>query len=43
MRVPFRVLFMRVPYCVADLKRDPNLETYPHGHVCVYIYIYVYT
>ena len=27
-RVPFRVLFIRVPYSLGDLKRDPNLENY---------------
>ena len=29
MRVPFRVLFIRVPYYIGDLKRDPNIEAYP--------------
>ena len=28
-RVPFRLLFIRVPYYIGDLKRDPNLENYP--------------
>ena len=28
MRVPFRVLFIRVPYYVGDPERDPNLENY---------------
>ena len=28
-RVPFRVLFIRVPYYFGDLKRPPNLENYP--------------
>ena len=27
-RVPFRVLSIRVSYYVGDLKRDPNLENY---------------
>ena len=27
--VPFRVLFIRVPYCFGSLKRDPNLENCP--------------
>ena len=31
-RVPFGgVLYIRVPYYNGDLKRDPNLENYPHG------------
>ena len=21
---------MKVPYCIGDLKRDPNLENYPY-------------
>ena len=25
------VLFIRVPYCSGDLKRDPDLENYPIG------------
>ena len=25
-RVPFRVLFIRVPYYLGDLERDRNLE-----------------
>ena len=29
-RVPFRVLFIRVPYSFGDLKRDPNSDNYPH-------------
>ena len=29
--VPFRVIFIRVPYKIGDLKRDPNLENYPCG------------
>ena len=28
---PFRVLFIRVPYYIGDLKRDPNLENCPRG------------
>ena len=28
-RVPFRVLLIRVPYYIGDLKGDPNLENYP--------------
>ena len=35
MRVPFRVLFIRVPYYIGDLKRDPNLENYPSMRVHV--------
>ena len=27
---PFRVLFIRVPYYIGDLERDPNLENYPY-------------
>ena len=30
MRVPFRVLFIEVPYYFGDLKRGPNLENYPY-------------
>ena len=26
----FKVLFIRVPYYIGDLKRDPNLENYPY-------------
>ena len=37
-RAPFRVLSIRVPYCIEDLKRDPNLENYPY----IYIYIYIH-
>ena len=29
-RVPFRVLLIRVPYYFGDSKEDPNLENYPH-------------
>ena len=29
-RVPFTVLFVRVPYYIGDLKGDPNLENYPY-------------
>ena len=29
-RVPFRVFFIRVPYHIGDLKRDPSLENYPY-------------
>ena len=29
-RVPFTILFIRVPYCFGDLKRDLNLENYPY-------------
>ena len=29
MRVPLRVLFIRVPFYIEDLKRDPDLEKYP--------------
>ena len=29
-RVPFRVLLMRVPHYVGDLKSEPNWENYPH-------------
>ena len=29
-RVPFRVLLISVPSYFGDLKRDPNLENYPH-------------
>ena len=29
-RVPFRVLFIRVPNYIGDPKRDPNLENYPY-------------
>ena len=28
--VPIGSLFIRVPYYTRDLKRDPNLENYPH-------------
>ena len=28
-RVPFRVLFIRAPYYIGDVNRDPNLENYP--------------
>ena len=28
MRVPFRVLFIRVPYYIGDPERDPNFENY---------------
>ena len=31
MRVPFRVVIIRVPYYIVDLKRDPNLESYPYS------------
>ena len=31
-RVPFRVLFIRVPYYIGDQKRDPNLENYPYNY-----------
>ena len=31
MRVPFRVLFIRVPYYFGDLKRRPDLESYPRS------------
>ena len=31
MRVPFRVVIIRVPYYIGDLKRDPNLESYPYS------------
>ena len=27
------VFFIRVPYYTGDLKRDPNLENYPHVHI----------
>ena len=27
---PFRIHFVRVPYCIGDLKRDPKLENYPY-------------
>ena len=30
-RVPFRVLFIRVPYYVGDPQKGPNLENF---HVC---------
>ena len=26
---PFRGLFIRVPYCIGDLKRDLDLDNYP--------------
>ena len=26
----FRVLFIRVPYYIGDMKRDPNSENYPY-------------
>ena len=29
MRVPSRVLYVRVPYYTGALKRDPSLENYP--------------
>ena len=29
-RVPFWVPFIRVPYYVGDLNRDPNLSNYPY-------------
>ena len=29
-RVPFRVLIIRVPHYIGDLKWDPNLENYPY-------------
>ena len=29
-RVPFGILFIRVPYYVGDLKGDPSLENYPN-------------
>ena len=25
-----RVLLLRVPHYIGDLKRDPDLESYPH-------------
>ena len=28
-RVPFRILLIRVPYYVGHLKRDPDSEKYP--------------
>ena len=28
-RVPFRLVCIRVPYCIGDLTRDLNLESYP--------------
>ena len=28
-RVPSRVVLIRVPYYIGDLKKDPNLESYP--------------
>ena len=31
LRVPFRVLFIRVPYYIGDPKRDPNFDNYPYG------------
>ena len=31
-RVPLRgSFFIRVPYYIGDLKRDPNIESYPFG------------
>ena len=30
-KVPFRILFIRVPYYIGDPKWDPNIESYPHG------------
>ena len=27
-RVPFRVLFIRVPYHIGDLKKDPSLSRF---------------
>ena len=35
-RVPFGVLFIRVPYYVGDLKRDPGLENYTIVGLCKY-------
>ena len=32
-RVPFKVLFIRVPCYIGDLERDPNLENYPYCSV----------
>ena len=29
-RVPFRVLFISLPYYIGDLNRNPNLENYPY-------------
>ena len=31
--VPFRVLFIRVPYYIGDLKGDPSLENYPYVEI----------
>ena len=40
-RVPFKVLFTRVPYYLGDPKRDPiSLEEYPLIYIYIYIYIY---
>ena len=27
----FKVLIIRVPYYIGDLKRDPDLENYPYA------------
>ena len=31
-----RVLFIRVPYYIGDLERDPNLENYPYSSTSEY-------
>ena len=31
---PFGVLFIRMPYYIGDLKRDPTLENYPFPFSC---------
>ena len=31
-RVPFRVLSLRVSYDIGDPNRDPNIENYPVKH-----------
>ena len=37
-RVPFRVYFIRMPYYIGDLNRDPSLENYPSSAISkVYI------
>ena len=36
-RVPFRVLFIRVPYCIGDHSGDPTLENYAYGITSYYV------
>ena len=34
-RVPFKVLFITVPYYIGDLNRVPILENYPHEYCLI--------